>query len=351
MLQLNLNSRTLTAGVAALGVLLCVPTLASAQDDAAARHGRKGHRQHARSEGSTGNSCVDAYRGAQAKEQSAHLREARDLLLECAKSTCSKLMREQCRVRYTQLEDDIPSVVPLVTDESGAPSVDVQVKLDGKPFSQRIEGSSLPVDPGVHEFSFEKDGDVFATQKVMIVQGQRNRPISVSLRSTGKPAGRLTLAASNPAARKETVAQAPVVAESESSAGKADKEAEELAAPESQLAPKHHRSWVPYALATVGVVGLAGFGLGTYWGRKDNDALKTCNMICTPAAVDHVHRVYLAANISLGVGIAALGAATVLWIMHPDSTSKEDAASEKSAYRLGVSPTSSGAVAALSGSF
>jgi hypothetical protein len=350
MLQLNPNSRNLAAGIAALGLLVCVPTPASAQDDAV-RHGRKSHRQHARTEMSTGNSCVDAYKGAQAKEQSAHLREARDLLLECAKSTCSKLLREQCRVRYTQLEEDIPSVVPLVTDESGAPSVDVQVKLDGKPFSQRIEGSSLPVDPGVHEFSFEKDGDVFATQRVMIVQGQRNRPISVSLRSSGKPSGKLTLAASNPGSRKEMVAQAPVVAQSESSTSKADKEEDDIAAPETQPAPKHHRSWVPYALATVGVVGLAGFGLGTYWGLKDNADLKTCSMLCDPSAVDHIHRVYLAANISLGVGIAALGAATVLWITHPDSTAKEDGASERSAYQFGVSPTNTGAVAALSGSF
>src|SRR5262249_15802740 len=79
----------------------------------------------------------------------------------------------------------IPSVVPVVTDETGAPRVDVQVRIDGELVATQLDGRALPVDPGMHEFSFTMDGNVIARQKLMILQGQRNRQIAATLRSAG----------------------------------------------------------------------------------------------------------------------------------------------------------------------
>ena len=39
--------------------------------------------------------------------------------------------------------------------------------------------------PDMHEFTFTADGVVFATQKIMIVQGQRNRFITALMRTGG----------------------------------------------------------------------------------------------------------------------------------------------------------------------
>jgi hypothetical protein len=38
----------------------------------------------------------------------------------------------------------------------------------------------------MHEFTFTMDGNVIARQKLMILQGQRNRQIAATIRSPGK---------------------------------------------------------------------------------------------------------------------------------------------------------------------
>jgi len=65
--------------------------------------------------------------------------------------------------------------------------------------------------------------------------------------------------------------------------------------------------------------------------------------------VDHIRKLYLAADISLGVGIAALGAATT-WLVIGATGSKEEHA-KKPRYVVDVRPTPAGAFASVSGSF
>ncbi len=61
----------------------------------------------------------------------------------------------------------------------------------------------------MHDFSFIADGHVFATQKILIVQGQRNRFITATI---GKPGGRGAVAADESAgpATEEQAAKLPV---------------------------------------------------------------------------------------------------------------------------------------------
>src|SRR3954464_9737524 len=81
--------------------------------------------------GKAGGACVLAYKNAQQLEKSSQLRQAREALRGCVKASCGAL-RQRCMTRYAQLETDIPSVIPVVTDESGAPRIDVQVTMDGE---------------------------------------------------------------------------------------------------------------------------------------------------------------------------------------------------------------------------
>src|SRR5689334_2438289 len=73
------------------------------------------------------NACQIAYQTAQAREEAGRLREARELALSCAKIACGTSLMQQCTAMYAQLDSDIPSFVPVVNDESGAPRTDVEV--------------------------------------------------------------------------------------------------------------------------------------------------------------------------------------------------------------------------------
>jgi hypothetical protein len=303
--------------------------------------------------------CQSAHRSAQEREHAGRLVDAKELYLACAKAECGTVLHQECSGRYTQLSADIPTVIPLVTDASGAPRVDVEVKMDGELLTARIDGRALAVDPGLHEFSFGTDAGVFSNQRILIAQGQRNRTVSASLgtllRLTGKPPH----AKGKPAVKSEMIAAAATDAsepgatrraagtqKSDDDDGDADADADAApaAAPIAKPIPP-----MTYALSGAGLVGLGGYALLTYWGRKDNDALSTgCAPHCSQSSVDHVRKLYLAGNISLGMGLASLVAA--YWVYaHSRSTSEETPV--QAAYLFNIAPTPSGATAAFQGSF
>ncbi len=149
--------------------------------------------------------CATAYGRAKDRQAAGDLMEARDLLLGCIRPACEIGLQQQCTELYTQLDSDIPSVVPVVTDSAGVPLVDVQVMMDGEVLAARIGGQALPVNPGLHEFSFRANGAVFATQQLMVLQGQRNRPLLASPLATVRPEAAMatpsTADASPPASR------------------------------------------------------------------------------------------------------------------------------------------------------
>ena len=125
------------------------------------------------------NACRAAHTKAEERAQSGHLREARELFESCAKPACGGYLNQECTSQVTELDADIPTVIPVVTDGQNAPQVDIEVKMDGAVLTSKLGGQALPVDPGVHEFTFSAGEKVVATQKLMIVQGQRNRPVSI----------------------------------------------------------------------------------------------------------------------------------------------------------------------------
>jgi len=356
MFHRNLISRTLQIGAVGAAILLCATPGTSEPDKAEKATGRK--------------ACKEAFKTAQQLEQGAHLRQARDSLQACAKATCSAFMRQECTRRYSQLGSDIPSVVPVVTDAAGVPRVDVQVTMDGELLTARLDGRALPVDPGVHEFSFSADGGVIATQKIMIVQGQRNQPISVALRSTDKRGQKRALAASvtvpstvdaktgafdkppldnsEPTPERVATERPSDKAAPGKSAVKSGTEASFEDIQTTEAPAKSGPSTLAYVLGGAGLVGVTTGAALIYWGRKDNSALSQCSPFCQQSSLDHIKTMYLAGDIALGVGIAALGVSTVLFAT--SSSSKEKPLTQ-AAYSVDVQPTRSGAFATVSGSF
>jgi hypothetical protein len=301
--------------------------------------------------------CLDVLKEAKAKEQGGELQAARVLLRQCAHNPCSAFVRQQCANRNAKLEMDTPSVVLLVTDAAGGSRSDVQVKVDGEPFASTLDGRALPIDPGMHDFSFIADGHVFATQRILIVQGQRNRFITANI---GRPGSRGAVAADDSAVPTsgEQVAKLPVarprakVADASAEkqpAAEPDATAESTAAESpSEAAPKHHRI-LPWVLTGVGAASLGAGAVLTVWGRKDNANLSACSPNCSDATLSHIKRVYQAADIAIGVGVAALAAA--YWSYAFSQGSAGESKSSETALRLDVAPTTSGGFATVSGRF
>ena len=130
--------------------------------------------------------CTAAHQSARQHEQAGQLIQADKLLRTCARPLCGDPLWQQCAAEGIELSATIPSIVPLVTDAAGEPRLDVQVKVDGEVVSTRLDGRALLVDPGRHEVAFSTDSGVFATQKIEIARGQRNRQIKVSMRPTAR---------------------------------------------------------------------------------------------------------------------------------------------------------------------
>jgi hypothetical protein len=294
-------------------------------------------------------SCVKSSQQAREHVQAGRLRRAREAFTLCAKSGCGGVVSQQCRSGLQQLDVDTPSVVPVATDRTGAQRVDVGVSMDGELLTPRIDGRSLDVDPGMHEFSFRSERGEVHSEKILILQGQRNRIISVELNGS----------AAVPSSSEGAPPPVPAGQTPPASGGSADVPSGERAQP---LAPAHGARAVPASAPAdvpraspvlayvVGGAGLAAVGsslLLAHWGREDNILLERCAPNCSQQSVDHVRRLYIAADITLGAGVLAIGAATWLYLSRPDIEDSPRA----QAYRFDVRPLASGAFATVGRAF
>ncbi len=215
--------------------------------------------------------CLLAHTAGQRAQKAGRLLEARAQFLTCAAATCPDLAKQQCVPWLAEVEAKIPSVVFAVRDESGADLSRVRVSVDGKLLTQRLDGRSIPLDPGSRRVSFEADGFVPVTQTFLLREGERSRTIQVELTRKSKPA-------------------AP--------------------------APTSSSPGVPWTVWALGGVGVAALGAGGYFffdGKSDVSEMRdSCAPDCDPSRVDSAKRKVRTADVLLGVGVVAVAAAT--WI-------------------------------------
>jgi hypothetical protein len=298
-----------------------------------------------------------AYKQAVSENKAGHWRDARTSLATCVEATPCGGIVPKCKALLDKLEAKMSSVVPVVTDESGAPRLDVQVEVDGQLLASHLDGMAQLIEPGPHEFTFSADQGVFATRKVLILEGQRDRPITVTITGQTPSAVAADATASPSRPSKAPPAAKPAADESnkttpEKATGNGEWQA---GMPRSRAASDGDwampRSVFPYVLGGVGLAGLAAGGFLTVWGNNDNSALeRTCRPNCQPASQDHVKTMYIAADISLGAGAAALAVTTFL-IATSRSTESAAKPTAHEALLVGVQPTRSGAFASVSGAF
>ncbi len=152
--------------------LLAACALALAPGDAAAQAVAPGKKE-----------CIAASEGAQRLQQAGKLRDARAQFLLCAAASCPGPVRSDCTARAEEIDRAMPTVVLEAKDGRGNDLTAVAVRVDGTPLVDHLDGRPVPLDPGQHAFTFEAAGQPPVEQSVVVVQGEKDRHVTVTLGS------------------------------------------------------------------------------------------------------------------------------------------------------------------------
>ena len=267
----------------------------------------------------TKNECVASYQQAQISRQDGDLLKAQQELVSCAGAGCPDAMQADCSRWLEEVQTALPSVVFRAVTPSGADIADARMELDAQP-ARVLDGRSMTSNPGTHQVTVSAPHFAPVTLQVQFVEGQKLRqqvitlhPITASPSASGSMA-QTAAAGSHTAERRFTVVQ-----------------------------------WVGAGSAVAGGLGLTYFGLKARAGDSD---LGACSPTCSKEAVADVKRNYLAANVSLGLGLVGLAVAAVHYVAQGSSPAltaapKHGKPVAAGTLRLELGPSFSG----ISGSF
>jgi hypothetical protein len=291
-------------------------------------------------------SCASSYERGQELRQASKLRRAREVLIGCSRAACGDFVQRECSKWITQIDGETPSVVLLAKDEVGVAVLDVEVTMDGELLTSRLDGRAVQVDPGMHDFTFKTGSGAMVERRVAITLGERNRVVSVDLPASAARA-------SAPAAKTET--RDAKAAPSPPAEPAAAPRLQLKTSPPDDLPPtpspsEHGGSALPYVVGGVGVLGVGGYALLYAMAKSENNALlDQCWPTCSDGRLNRVRNLYLGADISLGVGVAALGTATYLFFQ--SNSGREKPAGQAASYVVDVAPSRAGVYASVSGVF
>jgi hypothetical protein len=256
--------------------------------------------------------CASGFEQAQVLRQSAKLKASRLELLKCVQAVCSRPVQEQCTRWLADIEPATPSVVIAATVE-GQDSTDVQVEMDGEPLPNALGGTAVELDPGPHVVRFTYQDYPLVEKDFVLREGEKLRKLKVSF--------------------KRATAAAPTAAA--------------LPQPAPAPAPVATHRPVPVAAWALGSVALVGVGAFAYLGASAQSRRTQLEQVCSPdcaeSDVSSLHTRLIAADVSLGVGIAALLGAAIVYGARPSVPVEQP----KLSGSLSVTPHALGASASL----
>jgi hypothetical protein len=212
--------------------------------------------------------CAAAAERAQLAKHEGRLRAAREDALACAQERCPRVVRRDCDELYQALEASLPTVMVVVRDGAGADVSTATVRLDDGA-AIALDGKAVAIDPGSHVLQVSAPGFVAQARTVVLGEGEKRRRIEFQMVPAGEPAA--------------------VRGRERSAAG-------------------------PIVLGSIGIAALgtfAGFGIAS-WSRY-RELRDQCGHGCAPNDVAALRRRATIADVSLGVGVATLGAAAIWW--------------------------------------
>jgi len=262
--------------------------------------------------------CVAAYEKAQQLRMDAKLRAAKEQLVVCSRPECPVIIRQDCVQWMGEVNASMPSVVIAARDTAGHDVLDVRVTVDGVVVSEQLDGKPIAIDPGPHKLRYVTRGKPPVDEQILVREGERNRPLTVTFApSAGAPTTGTT---SPPAPHAEAPAQA------------------------DEAASKGSSPVVPIVLIGIGAVAL---GAALFFDLKGNGDAQTLRDVCAPnckqADVDGVQAKYVAAGVSLGVGIVGVGVGVTMLLLQSSGTKKAAA----QGWTFDVAPTKGGATGGL----
>jgi len=226
--------------------------------------------------------CVSAFEQAQVERKKGGLLKARLELMICVQPTCPIAARQDCTRWLDEVDAALPTVVIEARDAHGREVRDVRVLVDSGLVATHLDGKAISVDPGTHSFHFELAGASPVDQQIVIREGQKNRQLGVRFDRGPAP--------SAPSAGPRPVPPLAIV------------------------------------LAGVGVASLGAFAVFGAKSLADEDKLETeCAPDCSPEDADPIATERIVADVCLGVGIAALVGAAIVFLSRPTRPSEPTA--------------------------
>lgn len=213
--------------------------------------------------------------------------DARAMFRACSQPSCPAIVRKDCAKWLSEVDETQPSIVIAAQDAAGADLSAVKVLVDDRQVATKADGSPIVVDPGEHTLRVEAPGHAPLTQRLVVRVSEKNRLVRVVFQDGAKAAPPAPVGPPRPS----TEASAPA---SSSSSGSLV---------------------LPLVLTGVGVLALGSFGYFGLTSKSDLSKLRTdCAPFCDQSQLDDVKSRMLIADVSLGVGIVALGVAAVLFV-------------------------------------
>jgi hypothetical protein len=249
--------------------------------------------------------CFDAYERAQRLRKEGHLRATQEKLLVCAAATCPTFVSRDCTQWSREVERIQPRVVFGAKDERGGDLAAVEVSVDGEKIVRSLDGRAVPLDPGRHAVRYQ--------------WGARAMDLEIVL-------GEGELRRLDAQFKGPTAATAPTPTPTP-----------EQAPPRSAGAPV--TTWVLGGVAVAAGAVFAGFALA----GKNKEG---CAPQCSDAEIATLRRDYLIADVSLLVGIAAIGGALYFWLTRdpaPAAPAPDPATRGASDFALRLAPVVGGA--------
>jgi hypothetical protein len=236
-----------------------------------------------RAAAATKSECIAASERAQEFVLDRKLLRAREAFVSCEQEACPSAVRGDCVTQLARLDESIPTVVVSARRADGSAVAHARFRADGAATAVEIDGGAIPVDPGRHVFLVESDGLPPVSVEAVVTEGVRLQ-------------------------RVEAVFPRPAPAPSEPRF-------------EAPAPPESRRPTLPTGTIVASAVGLVAFGACAYFGTRalvQSSDLHSHPGTFSQSDIDSLNAKVLAANVSMGVGVASAAVALVLWLTAPN---------------------------------